>query len=60
MDDPRNADAVHDDGPKCPSCASEDVAMRGIAATPTGPSTAQVWECKTCRFVFAYQPGKRL
>jgi transposase-like protein len=48
-----------DNGPRCPSCASGDVAVRGIASTGTTPSTHQVWECKACHFVFAYRPGKK-
>ena len=57
--DPRGADALHSDSPKCPSCASDDVAIRGSAATPNGPSPLQVWECKACRFVFAYRRGNK-
>jgi ribosomal protein L37AE/L43A len=50
-------EAMNDNGPKCPGCASADVAIRGTQ--PHAPSPSQVWECKTCGFVFAYRPGRR-
>jgi transposase-like protein len=52
-------EAMNDNGPKCPGCASADVAIRGSAAAQNAPSPSQVWECKTCGFVFAYRPGRR-
>ena len=50
---------MNDNGPKCPGCASADVAIRGSAAAQNAPSPSQVWECKTCGVVFAYRPGRR-
>ena len=50
---------MNDKGQRCPACASDDVAIRGSASTASGPSPLQVWECKACRFVFAYRPGRR-
>ena len=48
-------------GPKCPSCSSEDVAIRGSQsvriASPVSP--LQAWECKKCGLVFAYRPEMR-
>jgi hypothetical protein len=35
------------------------VAIRGSAAAQNAPSPSQVWECKTCGCIFAYQPGRR-
>ncbi len=49
---------MDDQGPTCPTCASDDVALRGNASMGTPPSTHQVWECKVCRFLFAYRPGQ--
>ena len=46
-------------GPRCPGCGSADVAIRGSATVQNDPAPSQVWECKTCGFVFAYRPGRR-
>jgi ribosomal protein L37AE/L43A len=47
------------DGPKCPNCSSEDVAIRGSQSARMTPpvSPPQVWQCKKCGLVFAHRPG---
>jgi putative ABC transport system substrate-binding protein len=58
-DDVYSGEAMNNNGPRCPGCGSADVAIRGSAAVQNDPSPSQVWECKTCGFVFAYRPGRR-
>jgi transposase-like protein len=51
---------MHEEGgPKCPNCASDDVALRGSASLGTPPVTHQMWECKVCHTLFAYLLGKK-
>jgi ribosomal protein L37AE/L43A len=45
-----------DGGPRCPSCSSEDVAIRGSHSIRNAPSL-QAWECKNCGVVFAHRPA---
>ncbi len=48
---------MNDNGPRCPGCASDDIAIRGSAAAQNYPSPPQMWECKTCHALFAYRPS---
>jgi ribosomal protein L37AE/L43A len=54
-------EAAQDGGPKCPSCGSDDVAIRGSQSTGAAldPSPGQVWECRKCHGLFAYRPGQQ-
>jgi transcription elongation factor Elf1 len=42
-------------GPRCPTCGSEDVAIRGSQSITNGSCFA-AWECKKCGLVFGHRP----
>jgi hypothetical protein len=47
---------MSDKSPRCPVCASDDVAIRGSAGAAPSPFIS--WECRVCRTLFAYGPGR--
>ena len=53
-----SGDRVSDNGPSCPNCASDDVAIQGSSRVEHGHCPLQMWECRACRFIFAYRPSK--
>jgi hypothetical protein len=55
MDDPSHGDPMSDNDPRCPVCASDDVAIRGSTGPVSSPLTA--WECRAS--LFAYRPGQQ-